>query len=137
MVFGNKKGSSKKGYSEVSLDDFSDDDSTNRGDEEDFVGESLRTQQELMKKQDEGLDILSTQVARLGEMSMGIHEELGQQNQLLESMETDLDETAEELNLVTRKTKEFIKMSGGEKNCIVIISLSLIAIVLFFLIIYR
>ena len=92
--------------------------------------------QELLRKQDEGLDMLSASVERLGQMSMGISEELGQQNKMLESMETDLDDAGEELDMVTRKTKEFIKMTGGEKNCMVILSLGLIALVLFFLIIY-
>lgn len=35
-----------------------------------------------MKKQDEGLDMLSASVARLGEHAMGISDELGQQNQV-------------------------------------------------------
>lgn len=144
MVFGKKgSGQNKKDYSQVSLDDFSDDESTSNhgGDYNDTTNnndfeQGLQTQQELMKKQDEGLDILSTQVARLGEMSMGISEELGQQNKLLESMETDLDDAGESLDLVTRKTKEFIQMSGGEKNCMVILTLSVVALILFFLILY-
>ena len=90
----------------------------------------------MLKKQDEGLDMLSASVERLGQMSMGISEELGQQNQMLESMETDLDEAGENLDLVTRKTKEFIKLSGGTKNCLVIAVLSAVAFVLFFLILY-
>jgi hypothetical protein len=80
--------------------------------------------------------MLSASVERLGQMSMGISEELGHQNKMLEAMETDLDEAGEELDLVTRKTKEFIQMTGGEKNCMVIVTLSLIALVLFFLILY-
>ena len=92
--------------------------------------------QELMKKQDEGLDVLATSVARLGELSMGISDELGQQNKMLESMETDLETSAEELDIVTRKTKEFIKRAGGEKNCLLITSLSVVALILFFLVLY-
>lgn len=80
--------------------------------------------------------MLSASVERLGQMSLGISEELGQQNQMLEAMETDLDEAAEDLDIVTKKTKEFIKQAGGMKNCVVIVTLSVIALVLFFLIIY-
>ena len=127
MVF--RKGASD--YSQVSLDDFSDD-----SDGEDHVGRSIRANQELMRKQDEGLDILATSVERLGQLSMGISEELGQQNKMLDSMETDLDTAGENLDLVTRKTQEFIKKAGGTKNCIVIMSLSVVALILFFLIIY-
>lgn len=127
-----RKNGQSSSYSKVSLDDFSDDDS----DEGDFVQSNIRRNQELMKKQDEGLDVLATSVARLGELSMGISDELGQQNKMLESMETDLETSAEELDIVTRKTKEFIKRAGGEKNCLLITSLSVVALILFFLVLY-
>ena len=34
----------------------------------------------MMKKQDEGLEMLGQSAARLGELSMNIHEEIGHQN---------------------------------------------------------
>ena len=89
-----------------------------------------------MKEQDQGLDMLSSAVTRLGELSMGIHDELGQQNQMLESMETDLDTAGEELDIVTQKTKQFIDQVGGKSNCVLILSLAAIALVLFFLLLY-
>lgn len=89
-----------------------------------------------MKQQDEGLDMLSASVLRLGEMSMGISEELGQQNKMLESMETDLDDAADNLDLVTRSTKEFIKQAGGTKNCVLILVLTAVALILFLLLLY-
>ena len=89
-----------------------------------------------MRKQDEGLDMLSASVARLGEMSMGISDELGQQNKMLEAMETDLDEAGEDLDMITRRTKQFIKEAGGTKNCLVISVLSVVALILFFLVLY-
>ena len=36
--------------------------------------------QMMMKKQDEGLEMLGQSAARLGELSMNIHEEIGHQN---------------------------------------------------------
>ena len=155
-----RKGS--KDYSKISLDDFSDDDSdeeygggghrrnnnnkSNRvgyhgnngtsSNNDDFVQQSVMNQQQLMKKQDEGLDFLSQSAERLGQMSLEISDELNQQNKMLDDMENDLDNTAEELDLVTRKTKEFIKISGGEKNCMVIMILSIIILVLLFFLIY-
>ena len=89
-----------------------------------------------MKKQDEGLDMLSASVLRLGEMSMGISEELGQQNKMLDSMETELDEAGENLDFVTRQTQDFIKQAGGTKNCLIIVGLSAVALILFFLVLY-
>ena len=69
-----------------------------------------------MKMQDAGLDALSESVMRLGEMSNNISEELGQQNKMLESMETDLDNAGEELDIVTRSTKQLIAQSGGSPH---------------------
>lgn len=90
----------------------------------------------MLKKQDEGLDFLSQSAERLGQMSMGISEELGHQNKMLESMETDLDVAADELDLVTRKTRDFIQLSGGTKNCVLILTLSIVVLVLLFLLLY-
>lgn len=89
-----------------------------------------------MEQQDQGLDMLSVSVQRLGQLSMGISEEMGHQNKMLDSMEVDLDTATEDLDLVTRKTKEFIKASGGTKNCVVIMGLSAVALVLFLLLLY-
>jgi len=66
----------KKGYE--SLPTFESD----HADEDDFVMQHSRSQQ-MMKKQDESLDVLSEGVMRLGEMSMGIHDELREQNRML------------------------------------------------------
>ena len=155
-MFPNKK----PDYSQISLDDFSDDDSsgdeeapqqhrqrrrpqsvptnsnTIQNDDEKFRQSSRQRQELMMKEQDQGLEMLSQSAIRLGDLSMAISEELGQQNKWLDEMDKDLDEEEENLDFVTRKTKEFIKESGGTKNCIVIVTLAVIAIVLFFLILY-
>lgn len=89
-----------------------------------------------MKQQDEGLDVLSQSVDRLGQMSMAISEELGQQNKMLDAMETDLDTAGEELDIVTKKTKELIAKAGGSTNFCIIAALSLVVLILVFLILY-
>ena len=86
--------------------------------------------------QDAGLDALSESVMRLGEMSNNISEELGQQNKMLESMETDLDTAGEELDIVTRSTKQLIAQSGGKQTFCLIVTLSIVVLILLFLIIY-
>jgi hypothetical protein len=141
-MFNGKKASD---YNAVSLDEFSDDDSLSDGG--DFRGtsnnngrggpqDSLARQQQLMQQQDAGLEMLGQHAERLGEMSMQIHEELGQQNRILTEMDDELDEANQNLDLVTRKTKEFIQASGGTKNFVVILTLAVIVLVLFFLILY-
>ena len=57
-------------------------------------------------------------------------------NRMLNEMEDDLDTATENLSLVTRKTKELIQKSGGKRNFIIIVALSVVMIILFFLVIY-
>ena len=128
-------------YRQVGLEEFSDDDSDIEGQSNGrgfvvFVFNSIQRQQELMQQQDQGLEMLSQSAERLGQMSMPISEELGQQNTMLDEMDTDLDQAGENLDYVTRKTKEFIEKSGGTKNYIIIAGLSGVVILLFFLILY-
>lgn len=92
--------------------------------------------QQLMKQQDRGLDVLAQGVDRLGQMSTAFSEELGQQNKMLDVLETDLDEAAEELDMVTRKTKELIAKAGGTSNFCLIAALSIVVLVLILLLLY-
>jgi hypothetical protein len=146
MFSSNKSGE----YNQVSLDEFSDDDtlsdaggdyrgassSSNGGSSSRPPHDSLARQQQLMQQQDAGLEMLGQHAERLGQMSLQISEELGNQNKVLTEMDEDLDEANQNLDLVTRKTKEFIQLSGGTKNFVLILALIAIAIVLFFLILY-
>lgn len=83
------------------LPGYSDSDSDDGG-EEDFIQREIKAQQVcqtegggesssrsphnpshaqmMMKQQDEGLEMLGQSAARLGELSMNIHEEIGHQN---------------------------------------------------------
>lgn len=128
----------KKDYSHLSLDDFSDDDSDDggRNNSSNETADYIRNQQVLMQMQDAGLDALSESVMRLGDMSTNISEELGQQNKMLEAMETDLDEAGEQMDIVTRSTKQLIAKSGGMSTFCLIATLSIVVMVLLFLIIY-
>lgn len=156
-MFGRPKDKSSD-YSKISLDDFSDDElESPRGGTVELGGHNAingkhatnghhgpaassssprQQQQLLMKQQDEGLEMLSQSAERLGKMSMQIHEELGMHNQILDDMDNELDEANENLDTVTRKTKEFIEFTGGEKNCVLILILVAIAVILFLLILY-
>mmetsp|Transcript_21642 Transcript_21642/g.47198 ORF Transcript_21642/g.47198 Transcript_21642/m.47198 type:complete len:130 (+) Transcript_21642:249-638(+) len=128
-MFGNKKGS----YGPLSLHEFSDDESD---DGSDFVSQQVRNQRQQLKQQDEGLDMLSKSAERLGALSMGISEELGQQNKMLDGMEDDLDKATQRLDFVTKKTQEMIKRSGGKQNFLIIVGLIVVAFILILLILY-
>ncbi|KAL7477747.1 hypothetical protein ACHAW6_003537 [Cyclotella cf. meneghiniana] len=116
--------------------DYSDSESDVDDVEDDFIQREIRQQRLMMKQQDEGLEMLGQSAERLSKISMGIHEELGHQNKMLNEMEEDLDTAATNLSMVTIKTKELIQKSGGKRNFIIIVILSLVVVVLLFLILY-
>jgi len=101
-----------------------------------YASQSVQRQRQMLQEQDEGLDMLAQSAERLGQLSMGINSELQGQNQILDDMDEDFGQAAENLDIVTRKTKEFIAASGGTKNFAIIVCLSLIVVFLLILIIY-
>lgn len=131
-MFGSRDTDRMGKYNEVPL--YSD--SSESDDDDDFVRNHLRKQQQQLEQQDKGLEMLSQSAERLGQLSMNIHEELGQQNKMLDDMESDLDKASTRLDIVTAKTRELIKRSGGVKYFLIIVVLTLVMLFLFFLVIY-
>lgn len=101
----------------------------------DFILDGQAQSSILMQEQDETLDELGDVVTRVGEMAEQIGEEIGQQNRMLEDLDQDMTNAEEELGLVMGKMAKFI----GTKNkgqLRIILTLSLIVVVMFFLVIY-
>lgn len=137
MFNGGRSNGHKGAYSQIPLHDradYSDSDSSDEGD--DFIQKQIRSQRQQLQKQDEGLEMLSQSADRLGQLSLNIHEELGHQNKMLDEMEEDLDKATTNLHFVTRKTQELIKKSGGKRNFLLIVGLSVVVAVLVLLILY-
>lgn len=103
--------------------------------EDDYVARERQQQQLERQKQDESLDQLHIAVKRLGDMSQSISTELDSQNAMLDDLSEDTDKAKDALELVTKKTQELIKQSGGMKNFIVIIVLVFILLILTYLVI--
>jgi t-SNARE complex subunit (syntaxin) len=80
--------------------------------------------------------MLAQSAQRLGQMSNTITEELDYQNKMLDNMEDDLETATDNLDVLTRKTKEMIKKAGGKQNFLIILVLSGVAIILLLLILY-
>ena len=89
----------------------------------------------LMEQQDETLDELGEAVHRVGEMAGNIHEEIGQQNKMLDQLDEDLTNVEEELGMVMGKLAKFLK-TKDKWQLRTILSLSLTAFILFFLVLY-
>ncbi|CAK4678925.1 unnamed protein product [Aphanomyces euteiches] len=65
-----------------------------------------------MNKQDEDLDLLSQSVKKLGVMSSNISTELDYQNRKLDEINAETDRAQENLDIITKKTRELIKEAG-------------------------
>lgn len=89
-----------------------------------------------MTRQDEGLEMLAQSAQRLGAMSNTITEELDYQNTMLNDMEDSLDTATDNLDMITRKTKEMINKAGGKGNFMIIVTLVGVVFLLLFLILY-
>ena len=100
-----------------------------------FVVNSQARAALLMRQQDETLDDLGVAVSRVNVMSEQIHDEISQQNKMLDEMEEDLTHAEEELGVVMGKLAKLLKTknSGQLKT---ILCLIILVIVLFLLVLY-
>ena len=97
---------------------------------------SQQLQYDRRKRQDDSLEALGGSVLRLGQLSLGISEEIDSQNKLLEGLDTDLDTANQNVDRITQMTKALVKKSGGSRGFCIIIVLSIILVFLVFLCIY-
>lgn len=100
-----------------------------------FIVDSQAKQSLLMQQQDEVLDDLDQAVIRVGHMAENIHEEIGQQNKMLNELSDDLDKAEEELGMVMGKLAKFLQTKDKWQIC-TILALSATAILLFFMVLY-
>ena len=95
----------------------------------------MHDQQQLRSTQDQHLDVMSEGLTRLKDVSHAIADELDEHNRLLNDLDEDIADTDSRIAFVTGQTNELIKKSGGGKWFCLIVALTMMAIVLFFLII--
>ena len=101
----------------------------------DFILNNQAQSSMLMQEQDECLDELGDAVVRVGEMAEQIGEELGHQNRMLDDLDQDLTNAEEELGLVMGKMAKFMGTKNRGQLRIILI-LSLVVVIMFFLVIY-
>ena len=95
----------------------------------------MHDQQQLRSTQDQHLDVMSEGLTRLKDVSHAIADELDEHNRLLNDLDEDIADTDSRIAFVTGQTNELIKKAGGGKWFCLIVALTIMAIVLFFLII--
>lgn len=89
-----------------------------------------------MRDQDASLDQLSQGLSALTDISGAVSKELDEQAVMLEELDQEVAKADEGLVKVQRMADDLIKKSGGMSWFCVIVWLTLIALFLFFLLIY-
>ena len=89
----------------------------------------------MMQQQDDTLDDLDLAVTRVGYMAESIHEEIESQNKMLTDLGDDLADAEEQLGVVMGKLAKLLKTKSRCQIGLILI-LSLIVLVLFFLVLY-
>mmetsp|Transcript_14830 Transcript_14830/g.26285 ORF Transcript_14830/g.26285 Transcript_14830/m.26285 type:complete len:247 (+) Transcript_14830:418-1158(+) len=100
-----------------------------------FIHDQQAQGQMIIRQQDEELEELGYAVDRVNDMAVGINEELKTQNQMLKTLEEDIDEAAEKMNFVMGKMAKLLKTKDTCQIWTVII-LTLVLVLLVFLVIY-
>ena len=101
----------------------------------DFVQNQQASAAMMMRQQDETLTDLDSAVDRVHGMAGAINIELGQQNQMLDELEEDLDEAEMRMGVVMGKLGKLLKTKDGCQLW-TIIGLTLLLFVLCFLVFY-
>jgi len=87
-------------------------------------------------EQNSGLAYLDSSVTRLGELSLGISREIDLQNRMLDQLDEDTDKAQSQADMLTRRTADLVKQTGGPKTCMVIVILTAVFVLLLLLVIY-
>ncbi|CAM9333286.1 unnamed protein product [Chrysoparadoxa australica] len=106
------------------------------GDEGDWMQSHLRQHQTQLAQQDEHLDEIGRGVDRLGHISLEIHRELEGQSKMLGELDEDFENAIDGLDMVTRRTQDLIRRSGGMRNFTIIAVLLLVLLLLLALVFY-
>ena len=88
------------------------------------------------QEQDKNLEILGDSVLRLGQMSLNISEEIDSQNRMLTKLEVDVETAQDNVDGLTKRTKELVNKSGGPKMFCIIVVLIVVLLILILLVIY-
>lgn len=100
-----------------------------------FIADSAARTTLMMQQQDDVLEDLDEAVVRVGNMASTIHEELAEQNVLLNEMDEDLQDAEEKLGVVMGKLGKLLK-TKDKCQLGTILALIVTVIVLLFLVIY-
>tara|TARA_B100000795_G_C22677124_1_gene390251 strand:- start:334 stop:882 length:549 start_codon:yes stop_codon:yes gene_type:complete len=101
-----------------------------------FLESEMRKQDMLIREQDSSLEMLSSNLTRLGDISHVVSRELDEQAILLDDLDLEVEKAEDGLTRVNLLAKDLIRKSGGPGWFCLILFLSMIALFLFFLVVY-
>ncbi|KAM6553939.1 hypothetical protein CsatB_014701 [Cannabis sativa] len=105
-------------------------------DNDDFIASESDRQLLLIKQQDEELDELSASVQRIGGVGLTIHEELLQQEKIIDELGMEMDSTSNRLDFVQKKVAMVMKKAGAKGQIMMILFLVVLFIILFVLVFF-
>ena len=89
-------------------------------------------QQQMVRQQDKRLGDMIIQVERIGQMGEMIGDELDDQADMLDDLDTDVDRAKDGMDLLNERMEKLIEQSGGFRwFCIIV---SLVAVIIFLVI---
>lgn len=92
-----------------------------------FLANQQQTTTRMMEQQDASLDTLGVAVDRLGHIAKDIHEEVQEQNVLLDALGNEVDDAGRKMDVVTASLSKLLKTKDGcQIWTIVILTLILI-----------
>jgi t-SNARE complex subunit (syntaxin) len=101
-----------------------------------FLNGQLSQLREQRREQDANLNILGESVTRLGQLSLSISEEMDSQNVMLDELGEEVSAAQETADVLTKKTAELVKLSGGPRQFCAILILSAVLFILVLLVVY-
>ncbi|KAF8379056.1 hypothetical protein HHK36_028483 [Tetracentron sinense] len=105
-------------------------------DNDDFISSESDRQLLLIKQQDEELDELSASVERIGGVGLTIHEELREQEKIMDELSLEMESTSSRLDFVQKKVGLVMKKAGAKGQFMMIAFLVILFIVLFVLVFF-
>nr|WDD38958.1 syntaxin-61 [Fagopyrum tataricum] len=103
-------------------------------DNDDFMSSGSDRQLLLMKQQDEELDELSASVQRIGHVGLTIHNELIEQERIMDDLGGEIDSTSNRLEFLQKKVAFIMKKAGVKGQCMLMLFLLALFIILFVLV---
>ncbi|XP_063726219.1 syntaxin-6-like [Symsagittifera roscoffensis] len=100
-----------------------------------FISNTVNEQQQLLHRQDEEIDRVTTSIGVLKSMSRQIGDELDDQNEALDDLHHEMDSTSSKMDNVMKKLAKVTRLSDDKRQWTAIFVLSITILILFLLLV--